>query len=281
MLAPFCRTLVCSALINIPIGATAATTFEDAHAWALEASERELVAALADDDIRWNAQAALWELMGRGAAVIPELEGALGSRDWQQRQLAAAALRRIKGYVPSERMLVVCVEGLADDALPWGESPRTFTHVPNAYGSVEYLIRYTAAAEGFIAAGLHSGDAQQRFFCAYALGMAGRSGYAELICDVLAPHLNDNDLRGDAVLAVRALYLTGDAVAPFLRDAWREADAQGRRAIELVLLDLRDPPQTVAEMRERGAASGLTERGVDPAMGAGSVWGVEPFRVGR
>lgn len=274
----FGRTLVCSALFVTACGAAAAQTFEDAHAWAAEASERELVAALADDDIRWNAQAALWELMERGAVAVPVLEEALGSRDWQQRQLAAAALRRIEGYAPSERMFVVCVEGLADDALPWGESPRTFTHVTNAYGSVEYLIRHAVAAEGFIAAGLHSGDVQQRFFCAYALGVAGRSGYAELICDVLAPHLNDNDLRGDAVLAVRALYLTGDSVAPFLRDAWREADAQGRRAIEVILLDLRDPPGSVEEMRERWGDVRITDLVHDPAVQGVRVRSVMVYR---
>ena len=244
----------------------------------MEASERELVAALADDDVRWNAQAALWELVGRGAAAVPELELALGSRDWQQRQMAAAALRRVEGYAPSERMFVVCVEGLADDALPWGDSPRTFTHVANAYGSVEYLIRHAAAAEGFIAAGLHSGDAQQRFFCAYALGMAGRSGYAELICEVLAPHLNDNDVRGDAVLGVRALYLTGDAVAPFLKDAMADADAQGRRAIEVILLDLRDPPGSVEEMRERWGDLRITELVHDPVVQGVGVRSVMVYR---
>ncbi|MCB9838950.1 MAG: hypothetical protein H6813_06385 [Phycisphaeraceae bacterium] len=275
------RQLVIAAVAVFLVAGHAAAreTYMGAVRWAEGASEAELIGALRDDDIRWNAHAAINELRERGYGAVPALEKALGSDDWQQRQMAAELLRRIDGYVPSDRMFVVCVEGLADDALPWGDSPRTFTHVDNAYGGVEYLIGHAEAAEGYLAAGLHSVDAQQRFFCAYALGMAGRSGYAGPICEALAPHLNDNNIIGDATLATRALYLTGDAVAPHLRAARKRADDQGLKAIELILLDLSDPPVSIDEMRERGAGTDLTCLVHDPAVQDVRIRGMQPYRV--
>ena len=245
-------------------------------AWAESASNGELVDALVHDDVRWNALVAQLELIERGDDAVPQLELALRSEDWQQRQLAASLLRRVGTYQPSDSMLVVCVEGLANDRLPFDRGSRGI--VSNATEGTLYLIRHVEQAEGYVAAGLHFDDAQQRFFCAYILGMTSRGGYAGKICEILAPHLNDNSISGDAVLATRALYLTGPAVIPHLDKAARKADAQGRSLLELVILDLRDPPETLGDLYERGEITDVTGLVHDPAYEDVDIRMVVPFR---
>lgn len=114
--------VVFSGLASVPVSAV------DAGGTGAETHDRELqierlVEALRHDAVRFNASDAVSELIQIGAEARPALQRALGSADWQQRQMAAYVLCVMRPDRPSRTLLRVCVEALADDALPHGRLP--------------------------------------------------------------------------------------------------------------------------------------------------------------
>lgn len=228
-----------------------------------------LIADLADDDVRWNAQTAMWRLREIGGAAEAQLETALHSSDWQQRQLAAHCLRGLSGYEPSDRMLEVTVEGLRDDDLPVETRKgrqTAYTCVYNAAWGTRYLLRHAGRAEVFLLEGLHSNDAQQRYRCACVLGHAGLRSGIPAGAPILLDHLRDNDIPGDAMLSAAALYRFGPDVMPHLLAALPRADAQQAQLINLIVLDLTDPPQDRQELKARKSMQDVTNVYHDPAL---------------
>lgn len=235
---------------------------------------------LRDDNVRFNAMEAMSVLGSVGPAAWPALEAALDSDDWQQRQLAAHLLRRLRPGLATDRMLAVTMEGLADDRLPFGrwegqwggdpqggdpgDRPAWMPMVSNASGGIRWLMRHArdgeAKAEAALIRGLHSRDYQTRFLCAAALGYEGRTAHTTEIVRVLGPHLRDNRVRGDAVLACQALLGLGKPAVGPLRGLLVGADAQQTRLIRLLTRFIEHPPATAVELR---AAAGLWRTG-DP-----------------
>ena len=217
---------------------------------------RWLVGDLRDDPFRFNAMEAMWRLRDFGDAALPALREALASEDWQQRQMAAHLLRRMDPDPPGDAMLRVCVEGLANDGLPYGPRRRpggrgSFTYVNNANAGVLYLIEHAAAAEPWLLEAIEGGDAQQRFLAAFVLGTAGRGEHAAVVADALLPHLEDNRIRGDGLMAGSALFCLGIEIEPHLRAARPTADEQAGPVIDLILRNLHDPPDTQEKLWAR------------------------------
>ncbi len=207
---------------------------------------------------------------------LEELNAALDSDDWQQRQLAACVLWRFihppyweqrepQGEV-TQRLIEVSVEGFRSDRLPYDRHSDTYTYAFNAAEGFHSLRRHANQAEAQLAAGLKSDDYQQRFLCALTLGFGGVSSQAKSAARVLLPHLRDNDIPEDAKWCAAALYRLGQAVEPFLRAALEKSDAQQRKLIELVLLDLEQPPQTADEFETRRALNDISSAVFDPAV---------------
>jgi len=208
-----------------------------------------LVLSLADavenlrhDSVPWNASNAMYFLRRHAEAARPLLEAVLDSEDHQQRQMAAAVLRRIKSYRPTPRMLEVTVEGLGDDVLPVGRRPGdsrvTTTYVFNAADGVRWFLRDRArirAAELLLLEALWSDDYQQCFLAAYLLGVAGCTSAPGDVFRVLAPHLADNEIRSDANMAAAGLYGLGPAIVPTLRARLRVADPQEEILLRLLI----------------------------------------------
>ncbi len=225
-----------------------------------------LVEQLRDDDVRWNAMEASESLRRLGWRAVPALESALASEDWQQRQMAADVLRSVAGYKPSPAMLRVEVEGLRHDELPrQRRGRRAYTFVFNAKRGAEHLLRHVREAEPLLTAALVSEDQQQRFLCAYILGCAGRDEHAAAVAGVLLPHLRDNDVRNDAIMAAAALYRLGPKVRPYVVAARPSADRQARQLIDLILINLDEgPPQTWEELDARKRMHRVTRLRHDP-----------------
>jgi hypothetical protein len=233
------------------------------------ASIARLIADLADDDVPWNAHHAMWRLQEIGTAAEGQLEAALLSHDWQQRQIAAHCLRGLEDYEPSDRLLEVTVEGLRDDDLPaeTREGRRVaYTYVFNAKYGMRYLLEHVRRAEPLLLDGLRSDDEQQRFLCAFILGYAGFSSGIPEGAPVLLAQLRDNDITDDAIMGAAALYRFGPEVMPHLLAALSEADDQQARLINLILLDLTDPPQTKQELWARKKLHDVTEIYYDPVV---------------
>lgn len=229
--------------------------------WTTRALIDALVQDLASDTQDHNAMQAVWQLRSIGLWSIPALRKALDSPDWQQRQLAAYALRELRDD-PSEALLRVSVEALQDDALPYGSDH--MTDFSNANQSAPYLIEFARLAEPMLAQAMESSDTQQRWLAACIAGLAHREALADRAVPVLFDHLGDNHIAFDAKHCLAALCHYGagpkgvgasEAVqGRILREAaarWDDPDPQTRAACELLLLILDPPPgQRARERRE-------------------------------
>jgi hypothetical protein len=230
-----------------------------------------LIHDLRSDNTPGNAGRAGYLLAGLGRAALPALERALASEDWQERQLAAAALRHIPWYDPSDRMLRVTVEGLRDDDLPMERaSPMlrrrgAYTGVANACDGVAYLVDHPGGTGPILRAGMEKGDPQQRLLCAVVAGRAGMTELLPVAAPILIEHLRANHIAGDAKLATPALLAFGEGVVPLLGPVLDSPDRQQRELARLVLIDLGaiHPP----DADERFRLVRITCRALDPATG--------------
>jgi hypothetical protein len=206
------------------------------------------VANLHDDDVRYNGAEALWDLQCAGTSAFAALEYTLYDDDYQARQFAAEALswNSDTNYVPSERLLQVLVEGMADDEFPWDSlgTGDTYTCVYNARTAYEFFGYHPEQferAEPYLVHALFSDDGQQRLLAAFVLAENTSVAYAERISQILVPHLADNNLSSDAGLAAYGLYQLGDTAVPYLNEAAASEDRQVA-SIASYLLQLVDDP---------------------------------------
>ncbi|MCA8963531.1 MAG: hypothetical protein H6838_07880 [Planctomycetes bacterium] len=215
---------------------------------------------LANDHIAGNALAAMRSLRDPDAA--PLLHEALASLDLQQRQLAAHLLRQMT-IRPTPRLLEVSVESLhsrVDQELHRTLISRTS---PDA---TRYLYHHRQGTRPALRRALWSGDPQQRWLAAFLLACDGDTDNLAVLVRELITHLQDNDVSGDALMAAHALHHLGPEVAPFLQ-SWRPSvDEQGRQLIDLILLDLREPPRNRQQLRARRTLHAVTEIYFDPVL---------------
>ncbi|MEY4674411.1 MAG: hypothetical protein RL148_2195 [Planctomycetota bacterium] len=219
------------------------------------------VQALRDDGIRGNALEALWNLDFEGKRAHAALEAALSSWDPQQRQLAAVAMRRTDAP-PSEALLRVSVDALRRE---WNRPFTSTLLAAPAAGAVRWLVRHPEPARPHLRRTLGSDDPQQRFLSAYLLARGGHRADLGHVVRELIEHLADNDIAGDAVMACNGLYCIGsEALAPVR--FWRgHVDVQSRQLLDLVELNLLEPPRTEADHVRRQAMHRATDVYRDPA----------------
>lgn len=213
---------------------------------------RAAIEELRSDGRSWNASAA-WSYLGecRNEAST-YLVDALASDDEQQRALAKGLLRGadLAGPVLA-RLCRLSVEDL--------HSGEGRGHAGDAF---RFLVRHAADAEEALAAGLGSADVRQRLLCAAALGCGGRNGTMASAVPILASHLADNRIRGDATVAARALAGFGRQVVPLL-GPWRDsADGQQRETVEFLIRRL-TTDESVASLRQDLPLASLTLRADD------------------
>ncbi|MFI4855144.1 MAG: hypothetical protein ACIAQF_09255 [Phycisphaerales bacterium JB065] len=245
----------------------------------------ELIEDLRDDDVRWNAHDAIDAIWSMENPPIAELEQALHSDDWQQRQIAALLRWR---YIPphswlrqskqvtedrrqeaeqiSKRLIEVTVEGLRSDNLPYDKEQGRYLDVFNASRGFLSLIYHADLAQEELEGALESDDYQQKFLSAVILGTGGVTASAEKAAPILIPHLRDNDIPEDARLAIYALHSLGESVIPLLEAALPTADKQQSDAILLLLLDFRDPPESMPDFYARKKLQDITDKVHDPAV---------------
>lgn len=218
------------------------------------------IRALANDHIRGNAVQALRDL--HDPAAVPLLREALAAPDRQQRQLAALVLRNLADR-PCARLAEVSVEALRGDVAR--ELASTLAGSVSVHAA-RWLYRHRDGSAAVLRSALCVGDESQRFLAAFLLGAAGETADVGVVVRELVGHLGDNQTDGDALMAAHALFHLGPSVAPLLH-YWRPGlDAQGQQLIDLVLLDLRDPPRSRAQLVARSALQGVTGVYHDPAV---------------
>jgi hypothetical protein len=233
-----------------------------------DADVRRWVEDLRDDHLAGNAESAIPRLVSLPPGSLPELEGALAAIDVQQRHLAARVLRRRgerHGDGPSARLLEVTVEGLAAGLADQLIARRLCETWNPAADCTRFLAGHAHTASESLRRALAGGDSQQRFLAAWLLALAADERDAPAICRELVPRLADNAVAGDAVMAANGLYRLGAASLPTLR-AWRPwVDEQARSLIDLVELDLSDPPVTLGQFAVRRGMHRVSDVYHDPA----------------
>ncbi|GDY12926.1 hypothetical protein LBMAG53_18040 [Planctomycetota bacterium] len=187
------------------------------------------------------AEGQRWLIANPGHCPNRLLAAALDSADDQQRLLAADALAyRADGDDP------LLTPVLVDFLSP--QQTSEFRPMQTAFAA---LCRYAARDQAVLEANLEDALIQRRFGCAVLLAFNRRSDLSPRIAPILLPHLRDNHLEGDAALAVRGLFLLGQAAEPMLRAALPTADPQQRSLIEMILRDWADPPTSAWKAQQR------------------------------
>ena len=206
----------------------------------------ELMNDLRDDDVRWNATAALDSLWSLWPEARPALEAALVSDDIQKRGIAARIMRR-KAAKPSQALLEACVEDLKDDR----EGPGYWFRQGNAQDSGHCLIKWYHHAGSMVRDAMASNDMQQRILSAAVCGFSGDRDAMEEAVPILTNMLRDNETYGDAKIAAPALYNFGPDVIPHLRPYTLSKDPQLGGVVRHLIERLENPGRTVHECTNR------------------------------
>jgi hypothetical protein len=199
---------------------------------------------LRDDSLAWTSEKAVESLVTIGRPAMPLLEEALLSSDWQQRQLAAAALREIHGnlpieeFPPSTRLLRVTAEALRDDFAPSERFHRSRYWRLGRRSTIEYLTGVGHLAAPALLAAMRGDDAQARLLAAGIAGMSQQSALLPAAAPILIEHLKSNAIDDDAKFASAGLFGFGPDVLPYLKECEFSPDPQVSATARLIVLDL-------------------------------------------
>lgn len=230
---------------------------------------------LRDDDVRFNAQHAMWRLRAllqdevARPAVTAALVDTLDATDLQQRYFAATALMDGGVEDPPDRLLAVAVDMMCEgrvEGSPRGiyelrrciESPQT--------KSIRFLTEHVDAARDRLLPLLErTHDEEARSLGAYVLATQGRAEDTDRLAPVLLARLRDNDQRGDAVMAMNALMgLDRERVVWWLQSG-HFPDEQFTRSKRLLLVALRNDGEVPWEVARRDNV--VTKRVMNPVKG--------------
>lgn len=238
----------------------------------------ELINDLRDDNVRYNAERASMAILDLRDPPSQELYDALGSDDWQQRQMACDLIWAFRTwrvrpddeewfakFPITDRLVDVSIEGLRKDKLP-RDGEGNYNFVFNARNAFRGLPAAAGTYREKLEAGLRSDDYQQKLMCALILSHGGVSESADLVAPILIPHLRDNDIPEDANLAAYGLYQLGRGVIPHLEEALRTADRQQAEIIALLYLNFEDPPTNQRDLDQRKKMHSITKVKFDPTI---------------
>ena len=211
----------------------------------LSGAERNRVLDLIRDLSGDTPHLPYWELVEMSCDILPLLEPALHSGNYQGQHLAAHIIRRMNcpDYVPTARLVELTLQLLGRDQY----DPGKYGHLFGPSTAFEYLYAREDLHDHIrqpLINNLSRGDPQARFLSAVLLAERGETGLAGHLVRILAPHLADNDLMSDGGVSAHALYQLGPAVLPHLAPYRRSTDQQQAELAELVsqALETRDIP---------------------------------------
>ena len=194
---------------------------------------------LRSDATRWNAEAAISLLRTLWPESRQVLEEELVAGDGQSRVVAGGILRA-KLKTPTPLLLEATVREMHDDS----DQPGWYLREGNAMIAVHYLIKWHRPAREFVIAALDSADPQQRMLAAVVAAYARYHGCEDKVVAILAWHLQDNEIMGDAGLAARALYELDAAGVPFMKPWLDHEDPQVRAVMANLVERIQHPDRT-------------------------------------
>lgn len=203
-----------------------------------------LVRDLRADGMKWNAHAAIDHLSRMWPDSRVALERELTTGDRQSRKIAASLLRA-RNPTPSDTLLAISVEDLADDADVGARALLRRNHRDAA----SYLIDHYWRARDLVLEAIHSDDPQQSLMAMVICGFAGDSSAIELVVPRLVVDLRDGP--GNARLAAATLYRFGPSVIEALRPYVDDDDRQCRESVRSIIERLEHPDRTWDQCENR------------------------------
>ncbi len=205
-----------------------------------------LVKEFRDDEIRWNAAAARTMVVALWPQSKAALEQETMAGDVQSR-IVASSILRIKCKKPTDILIAACIADLQDDS----DLVDRYMGMWNAKSATLYLVRWWHLAETYVLEALDSADSQQRYLAAIIAGYGGTTGRVGDVVSILAPHLLDNDIRGDSRVAAPALYHLGPRAIPYLQEQLSFADLQGSQILLHIIERLEHPERSKLQCEHR------------------------------
>ena len=235
----------------------------------------QLVDDLRDDDEPGNATTAMRELRRRlrdpaqRAEIQRLLDPHVLSPDPQLRVLGTALLFLISAHDHDEGRRPPPRHELLRASVRWIDRPprpEVVAHgEPFTYGPIVYALDHIDDVRTQLYHQVVNPRQWDSFRAASVLGASGALGTMPDIVPVLLPHLRDNWTPSDACMATQALRELGPPVIPYLLEALPRADRQQRLSIEALLLELRDPTESLREAQERSHLNLISTKYAAPA----------------
>lgn len=205
-----------------------------------EAVLRATIDDLRTDDRGWNALHARWYLHSHLEEAKPLLIEALRSDDPQQRREVMTLLRNIETTGETlDALLRMSVDDL-----------RSGSGRGAAHAGFQFLLKHAEVAEPLLADGMRNEDARVRLLCAAIAGCGGRGDLMAMSTPILATHLADNEITGDAIVAARGLAGFGVEVVTLLEPYRRSADEQQRQSVEYIVRRLANDESPIRLQKE-------------------------------
>ena len=206
-----------------------------------------------DDSWRMNLEAAIRACRRRPAVTRRFMEHALHESDPQLlREVVSAFL--IENYNEFRPELNGLVLGqLAEFS---GNRPAlrlSNNHYRGMYSTnhQEWLVHHGEALHDELLEWLLGEDPERRAIAAYVFARRGWHGHDTMVCETLIHHLASDDREGNAFLAANALLQFGNRALDPLHAARGLRDKQAETFVELLILDITDPPTSPQELRQR------------------------------
>ena len=206
---------------------------------------RNHIRNLRHDDVPNNAHHAYRALMDLGCESTPFLEVALYDADFQCRH-AAAQLLRMRFNCPdrpvSDRLIEVTFEALDQDHDE--HKLAEFIWLGGGYQMLLDTGVYTRVRSRVLN-NLTSTEGRVRLYSSLLAGNQGEPTYIPQLVRIMAPHLADNDLHGDAAVCAHAIHQLGPAALPYLQPYRNSTDKQQAELAELICtaLETGDTPR--------------------------------------
>lgn len=230
---------------------------EDAPETLTRDAIQQLLAELADDDVRFNAGDASWRLKKATSGpetrrlLQEEARPLLQSPDRQQRLLVTSLMMILETTAAQHQRSMTPDPILIERAFDWlGGAPCVAfgcTLDPARGWSTLFLMRFAREVEPELASMIQAADENVATEAAFIAGAAGLTQWSAEIADRLIPCLRDNRRSEDASRALQGLRGLGATVRPQLQNAALTAeDRQASYCIRALLMEIDAPGSSKA-----------------------------------
>ena len=212
-----------------------------------------LINHLRDDQLRNNFAWSSQYLWGHWEAALPALEKALTDEDRQLNYEVRRILLHKQFNVRNATLDKALLEHLDYYAERHrGVGRRGFQRMFSP-GDQAWLVHHGVRFYPMLKNWLLGVDEEKQVIAAHVFARRNWQGYEGEVVSLLVQQLSDDIRRGNASIALKALFLMGKQALPWLEKITTYSDLQQETALKLLIWDIKDPPKNWADLRLRKA----------------------------